>query len=303
MRKASVLALTLTLTLLSGCAMVQQAAEESANTFDLYFAADLDESLGGDAIAAVPTVIEGSQNMAPLALAEAIVERLLEGPRDQRMATVIPKGTTLLGIELDGGHAYVDLSGTYSTLSGIQLTMADYCLTLSLTQISGIDVVSVTVRGRELAYRDSQNFRDQDVLLTATDDLVGTVDVTLWFLDGDTGALSPEQRTLRLYEGDTQAEVLLSALLAGPQSKGLTSALPAEFTFLSVWTEENICYVNLPGALCDAAYGTASRRAIRALVDSLCSLKTVSGVQIRVDGESRVRYGDVDISGILQPND
>lgn len=303
MKKTSALAWALTLTLLSGCAMAQQAAEESANTFDLYFPADLEESLGGDAITAVPTVIEGSQEMEPLALAETIVERLLEGPQNQRIKTVIPKGTALLGITLDGGHAYVDLSGTYSNLSGIQLTMADYCLTLSLTQISGISVVSVTVRGRELAYRDSQNFRAQDVLLTAADDLVGTVDVTLWFLDGDTEALSPEQRTLRLYEGDTQAEVLLSALMEGPRSKGLTPALPAEFSFLSVWTEENICYVNLPGALCDAAYGTASRRAIRALVDSLCSLETVEGVQIRVDGESRERYGDVDISGILQPND
>lgn len=303
MRKTSALALALMLILLSGCAMAQQAAEESANTFDLYFAADLDESLGGDAVTAVPTVIAGSQDMEPLALAETIVERLLEGPQNQRIKTVIPKGTALLGITLDGGHAYVDLSSAYSTLSGIQLTMADYCLTLSLTQISGISVVSVTVRGRELAYRDSQNFKAQDVLLTAADDLVGTVDVTLWFLDGDTGALSPEQRTLKLYEGDTQAEVLLSALMSGPQSKGLTPALPAEFSFLSVWTEENICYVNLPGALCDAAYGTASRRAIRALVDSLCSLETVDGVQIRVDGESRERYGDVDISGILQPNE
>lgn len=303
MRKTSALALALTLTLLSGCAMAQQAAEESANTFDLYFAANLDESLGGDAVTAVPTVIAGSQDMEPLALAETIVERLLEGPQNQRIKTVIPKGTALLGITLDGGHAYVDLSNAYSTLSGIQLTMADYCLTLSLTQISGISMVSVTVRGRELAYRDRQNFKAQDVLLTAADDLVGTVDVTLWFLDGDTGALSPEQRTLRLYEGDTQAEVLLNALMAGPQSKGLTPALPAEFSFLSVWTEEDICYVNLPGALCDAAYGTASRRAIRALVDSLCSLETVDGVQIRVDGESRERYGDVDISGILQPNE
>ena len=113
----------------------------------------------------------------------------------------------------------------------------------------------------------------------------------------------PEQRTLELYEGDSQAQVLVEALLEGPQDKELTSALPENFSILSIWTEEDICYVNLPSSVCDAASGDASRRTIRALVDSLCSLDTVDGVQIRVDGESRDQYGEVDISGILQPDE
>ena len=99
-----------------------------------------------------------------------------------------------------------------------------------------------------------------------------------------------------------QAQVLVNALLEGPQSKELVSALPEGFSILSIWTDEDICYVNLPSSVCDAASGDASRRTIRALVDSLCSLDTVDGVQIRVDGESRDRYGEVDISGILQPD-
>ena len=306
MRRGLALLLALALMALSGCAIVNQAVSDSANTFQLYyltdFAQDPEGSLGGDAIAGVPTVIDGGGDMEPLALARAMVEQLLEDPQGTEYRSAAPQGTTLLGLDLDGSHLTVDLSGAYSSLSGIFLTLADYCLTLSLTQVPGVKVVSVTVRGQELAYRDHQNFRAQDVLLTTADDVVGTVEATLWFLAAD-GTLVSEQRTLELYEGDSQAQVLVEALLEGPQDKDLVSALPEDFGILSIWTEEDICYVNLPSAVCDTAFGDTSRLTIRALVDSLCSLDTVDGVQIRVDGESRERYGEVDISGILQPDE
>ena len=307
MRRGLALLLALALMALSGCAIVNQAVSDSANTFQLYYLTDFvqdpEGSLGGDAIAAVPTVIDGGGDMEPLDLARAMVERLLEDPQETAgYYSAAPQGTTLLGLELDGSHLTVDLSGAYSSLSGIFLTLADYCMTLTLTQVPGVKVVSVTVEGQELAYRDHQNFRAQDVLMTTADDVVGTVEATLWFLGADGTTLVPEQRTLELYEGDSQAQVLVNALLEGPQNKELTSALPEGFGILSIWTEEDICYVNLPSSVCDAASGDASRFTIRALVDSLCSLDTVDGVQIRVDGESRARYGEVDISGILQPD-
>lgn len=118
-------------------------------------------------------------------------------------------------MEIRGSHAKVDLSSAYRNLSGIDLTLADYCITLTLTQLSAIRSVSILVRGQELSYRDSQRFRPKDVLLSSTEDVVATVDVTLYAIDPE-GRLTAVPRTLDLYEGDTQAEALVAALRQGP---------------------------------------------------------------------------------------
>ena len=42
---------------------------------------------------------------------------------------------------------------TTSAVAGIDLTLADYCVTLTLTQLDGVNAVSITSGGRELPYR------------------------------------------------------------------------------------------------------------------------------------------------------
>lgn len=68
------------------------------------------------------------------------------------------------------------MTSGYGGLSGVALTLADYAVTLTLTQLPEISTVSVTVRGRELGYRGSQVFAPDDVLLSTTEDVVDTSD-------------------------------------------------------------------------------------------------------------------------------
>lgn len=81
-------------------------------------------------------------------LAEYLVTELLAGPEDAALTSAIPEETTLLSLELDGTRAKVDLSSRYRLLSGVALALADYAITLTLTQLPEISAVSVTVRGQ-----------------------------------------------------------------------------------------------------------------------------------------------------------
>ena len=56
------------------------------------------------------------------------------------------------------------------------------------------------------------------------------MDVTLYFLSGS-GTLAGEKRTLSLYEGQTLAESLASALLEGPENRELSRVIPEGFSF------------------------------------------------------------------------
>lgn len=280
--------------LLSGCAY--GAAEGQTGTpYSLYFLeADLESVPGGDALRAETVYLE--EDLGTTALAEALVERLLEGPSDDTLENPIPAGTSLLSLELNGAYAKVDLSSNYRSLSGVALTLADYAITLTLTQLPQIAIVSITVRGQDLAYRDTQTFTARDVLLSSNEDVIGTVPATLYFLDEE-GRLAPEERTLDQYEGETQVSTVTRALELGPENRSLRLVQPEEFQVKSVWLEESVCYVNLSSSQLETLpEGTDLPLILQALALSLCSLDTVSEVRFLVDGDFAAEYGGASIA-------
>ena len=304
MRKRHILCLLLALALiLSGCAAAAAtAAQEEKNCQLYYLVRDLERApAGGDAIGSEVSTLPKESESPTETQAEDLMNALLSGPAGSGLQSPFPEGTRLLGVEVRGSHAKVDLSSAYRNLSGIDLTLADYCVTLTLTQISAIRSVSILVRGQELSYRDSQRFRPKDVLLSSTEDVVATVDVTLYAIDPE-GQLSPVDRTLDLYEGDTQAEVLVAALRQGPWDKDWRSALPDWFSIQSVWLDDGVCYVNLlASTVPEDADREEAGLALQALRDSLSSLDSVREVRILVNGELAQYYAGISLRSSTRP--
>lgn len=280
----------------SGCAYAAVTRQEEA-AYQIYFReADLSDAPGGDALRAETVYLNEVQQKSVSQVAQALLEKLLAGPMDETLVNTIPAGTTLLSLELDGARALVDFSSAYSTLSGVELTLADYAIALTLTQLPEIASVSITVRGKELAYRTTQRFSPRDVLLSSTEDVVGTVEAELYFRDSR-GSLTAEERTLELYEGDTQVAAVLQGLEEGPQDRSLLPVIPEGFRAKSVWLEESVCYVNLSGALlAELPEETTMAPVLKAMAFSLKSLDTVEEVRFLVDGEYAVWYGDASVA-------
>ena len=277
--------------LLSGC-----AGEPVGDDYALYFRARDLRSAAGEGALQAERWTPPEQDLDTAALAEAMMEALLAGPAEETLQNTIPAGTALLSLTLNGSQAVVDLSPAYSSLSGVELTLADQAVALTLTQLPEILSVRNTVRGQELADRDKQVFTGQDVLLAPEGDVVDTVTAALYFPNAD-GVLTEETRTLNLYEGDTQVGVIVRALEDGPETEGLTGVMPEGFRPRGVWLEENVCYVNLSSRLLERLPEDARLdMTLEALARSLCSLETVEETQFLVDGEFAAFYGSVDIS-------
>ena len=195
--------------------------ESGGSAYALYFVErDLRSADGGDALRSEERTLEDG-GLSTEELAAALVAELLKGPADPTLKSPFPKGTALLSAEQKGTELRVDLSAAYSTLSGVGLSLADYAITLTLTQLPDVARVRITVAGRELDYRSRQVFLARDILTVPKEDVVGTVDASLYFVNGD-GALTAEARTLNLYEGDTQVSAVVRALENGPETKGLS---------------------------------------------------------------------------------
>ena len=205
----------------------------------------------------------------------------------------------LLGLEIRDRTAYVDLSSGFNQLVGVGLSMADYCLTLSLTALDSVRAVTVTAQGRPLGQQPKQVFYERDVLLSDMGDVLQTVEVSLYFLNAD-GALAAEKRMLSLYEGQTLAEALVAALLEGPESRELLRAVPEGFAINYVRVDSGVCYLSLPASSLALLPqdGQTQQMILWSLADSLYSIDSVEEIRLLADGEELKLFGSVPVESV-----
>ena len=277
-------------------ALGSRRPDENVTLYKLYFLeADLASAPGRDALRAEEVHLDTSGSPSAQELAEQLLQALLAGPIDSTLTAVIPADTALISLELEGTWAKVDLSTRYRMLSGVELALADYAITLTLTQLPEISAVSITVRGMPLAYRDRQTFTARDVLFASNEDVIGLVPATLYVFNAE-GQLVPWEVTLDQYEGETQVGAVAKALLGGFEEQEYRSPLPEGFQVTSVRLEEDTCYVDLPTAALSAMPEDAQLdAALQALADSLLSLQAVAEVRYLVDGEYAAVYGSAPV--------
>ena len=285
-RKLIVLtALALVLLALAGCGVVQKEQEG----LRLYYAASLDTHRGGDAIDSVTIDWDELPQGDQVARAESVLALLMGMCQEKGFQNPIPAGTTLRSVTIIGGTACVDFSGSYGQLSGMALTIADYCVALSLTQLEGIYAVRITVNEQELAYRDNDLFLAGDVLLTSMDDVVRTLTARLYFPNSD-GDLEAEERLLTQYEGQSAADVVLSALGDGPSDDDLQPLAEKGLSGMTVRMDNGVCQLNVASASMEELEDDTARQLLLCVTQSLQSLEGISSVQLYIDGTYAETY-------------
>lgn len=288
------------LVLLAACAS-SPAGESEETGWPIYFLAPQEEAAGGDVIQVSWEVLALEEDAPAQEAAQAIAERLLEGSADGRLLSPFPDETELIGTEVRDRVAYLDFSSHIGNLAGVDLTLADYCLTLSLTGLDGVGAVRILSQGRALGQQPKQTFYERDVLLSTRDDVLQTVEVTLFFRN-EAGALAGERRSLDLYEGQTLAENLVTALLEGPSDRTLSAVIPEGFQVNTVRVEDGVCYVNLPALSLEGLpeEEQLQQQILWSLADSLYSIETIDSIRFLTDGQELTRFGAVPVESVAK---
>ena len=278
---------------LAGCA----PAEQGEGDYLIYGRTALETSGGGDAIGAWRSTAMGEPAER---VASALVHQIL-APGEEGYESPLPQGTRLLSLHIENGLATVDLSAQYAGLSGVDLTIADACITLTLCQMPAVERVCILAQGNPLPYRLRQTMTADEVLLSGRDEEVRTLRARIFFADAQTGALGSESRTIQMYEGQTRAMAVVEALLAGPESEGLLSVIPDGVDVLSVRTEEGVCYVNFSQEFLEMVPHSLQEQenVVYSVVKSLCSVSDIEAVQLVVEGETAAYYGGIAIGAPL----
>lgn len=277
-----------------------QESNEPGISYPIYYLAPSGTAQGGDAIQCSNELLDLQEGAATETIATAVITRLIRGPQNSSLLSPFPQGTHLISLTIRNARAYVDLAGI-TLLDGIDLTLADYCLTLSLTAIEGIESVSITGNGHLLPQQPRRFFYPYDILLSSEDSVVQQVHVTLFYLDSS-GILTGEKQTLDIYEGETQSAVLLAALLAGPKSSELIRIIPEDFIVSSIKVEDGVCLIQLPASvlqnLPEDEY--TQNLILWSLAESLYSLEYIHEIRLLTDGEELEYFGNVPVSSIAE---
>ena len=284
------LAAALLLALPAACTPTPETEEDGLR---LWFAVPGDRQ-SRDVTAALGSVPYTGRESVP-----ALLTALLAGPsQDSELVSLIPEGTGVVRWTIEGRTARVELSVGYARLSGIDRTIADYCVTLTLSQLSGVDRVELSVGGEGIRV-----LRAGDVIFSGAEEVPVDVPVSLYFRRAGSATLDFELRVFRFTEDETPARAVLEALIAGPQDDGLAGLLPQELTVRYAWVDDGVCYADLSDALLAAVPDSRSEQelVISSIVETLCSLDTVNHVQLLVEGEPLTAYGELDLSGPLLP--
>lgn len=290
------------LLLLSGCAAPGGGEAEG---WLVYFAAPLPASETDDPVQGPAVLWETRRLPQGADVLSGLVECLLSGPVGEGLRSPFPDGVYQRSEPvLTDGVCQVDLSERYGGLSGVDLTVADYCIALTLLQVEGVEAVSILVEGEPISYRDHQLLRESDIILSSAEDEPVYLSADLCFLREE-GGLAVERRELLIPGGSAPEEVLLQALLSGPESDGLSLPVPAGARLIDLWVnEDGICYVNFDAAFLSGS-GEApgrDRLLLYAIVNTLCQLPNVDAVFLLVEGESVEEFGGMAVNVPLEPN-
>jgi len=153
----------LTLPLWSGCGVESPVPEAEYSLYFLVSDAAMEAAPHGPALGMQPW--ESEEEPGPSELLQA----LLEGPKQEELKSPFPKGVKLRSWTWSpeqAGQIQVRLTEQYSGLSDISLTLADYCIVLTLSQLDEVEAVEIISAGHSVNYRRQQVLTEAEALLT-----------------------------------------------------------------------------------------------------------------------------------------
>ena len=160
MRRWLMLLLALAL-LAAGAGCVRESGGKwEEGDYLLYFPVDSRQEVYGSALDT--QLYEGEAEPS----VESLMEALLQGPTRDTLISPFPRNVSLIAWEWkEDGVLCITLSEQYSGLADISLTLADYCIVLTLSQLPGVEGVEIQSAGYSVNYRSHQLLRPEEAEL------------------------------------------------------------------------------------------------------------------------------------------
>ena len=230
--------------------------------------------------------------------ADSIGKYYFDGPQSELLRSPFPKGTSFLSAEREGDTLYVIVSSQLSELTGVNLSLALSCISMTFSQLDGIDAVSVSAENALLGGQESILIRDDNILLKDNSLEIAETKLTVYYSTSDFRYLIPVTFGTKLESLQEQASYALQLLMQEPQQDNLRRTVPKNTEILDLSIESDLCIVDFSNDFFrNRPQGEATERmAVLSIVNTLTQFEEISEVQFYVEGESLPLYTNMDLS-------
>lgn len=233
------------------------------------------------------------------ALAKNLIAELIKGPQDEKNVALFPKETKLLGLAIKNEVATINMSKEYLEPKGAGALLLRFSLVNTLCNIDGIKGIVIQVEGSPLISETTGKefgvLSLSDVALDVNEQALREKEkITLYFPMKDGNALKKEIRMVEVQNTLSPEKTVINELMKGTQLDECTNAIPSPTKLLGIETKDNVCFVNFSSDFISRS-GTSSLQTsltLFSVVNSLCEVENVKSVQILVNGETGLEFGN-----------
>ncbi|MDD2968897.1 MAG: GerMN domain-containing protein [Lachnospiraceae bacterium] len=285
--------------LLASCAMSSNTEEEEGTTYKIYYLDKNKTKLAEDDLILNQTDTEE--------LIAASMIRLCAQPDDVELNPVI-RQEMYLNFMLTEKQVMLNMSSEYKKLNAAEEVLARAAIVNTLTQIQGVDFVSITIEGEPLldALGNPVGVMTKDMFINNAGKEMNSynkVKMTLYFADAEGDGLIEINRTLAYQNNISMEKLVVEQVIAGPSNQDSYPSVNPETKVISATIKDGVCYVNLDESFLTQPYNVSAEVAIYSIVNSLVELSNVNKVQISVEGENDFLFREqIDLTTLFERN-
>ncbi len=284
-----ILAVFLAICLLAAGGCRESAAEEEEETteYSMYYLA-----LSETKLETVP--YEPSEENAETMIDE--IYQMFSQPSDsEEYLKLLPEDVLMKNYTFEGQTVTLNFDEEYKKMNNAREILVRTGMVLAFTQIPGVTYVEFLENGSPMTDSDGN-----EIGLMERGDFVENegkninsyvfADLNLYFANENGDRLVRENRRIHYSSNVPLERVIVERLLEGPKSDDMLPTLSSNTKILGVSIVEGICYVNLDKSFLTETMSVQQELPIYSIVNSLTDACNIHGVQISVEGDTKVTF-------------
>lgn len=245
-------------------------------------------------------------------LVRIFLDELSKQPKEAGVQVPI-QGFSIKDCIVREGQITLNVSKEYESLDFTKEVLIRAAIVKTLSQLEGIQLILLQVEGKALTDHlgNEVGAMSLDTFLDNTGQEMKKYEETslnLYFANMTGDKLIKVNRTLHYNTNTSLEKLVVEQLVAGPlntknDGTDIYPVMNKETKIIGVSIKDGICYVNLSNAFLTTINNVTPSVAVYAIVNSLTELSGVLKVQIAVEGETKLIFGEkYDLSSVFERN-
>lgn len=231
------------------------------------------------------------------AMIKEIAEKLEASADTENYIRLLPENVTILNYSYEGQTVTVNFNEEYKKMKNTREILTRAGIVKAFTQIPGVNWVLFQLEGESMTDSNGMDIglMDKDTFVENKGENINSYvssKLNLYFANKDGDRLIKETVWVHYSSNVPLERKVVERLLKGPSAENseLSPTLSPNTKILGVSIVEGICYVNLDKSFLSDSMNVQERLPIYSIVNSLTDACNIHGVQISVEGETKVTF-------------